>query len=211
MNLSERLTLHLHMADHAGVIEQGAPLQLLGRQRVGGRKRLRRRNLNACGENEPTRPCTSSGVSCVVFRTCFAACYAAARTNKKGVSAMTLTAWKSLPDTAPLSFVPTLALRPRRTRITRNIPRPLAARHEGRHEGDLHRRVESLPGRRIPHRVTAPGIGPLHQRQRPAYCAVDFFGDRRRISLEVGFLASGYRGAPVAAGHEARRRVMTPT
>ena len=48
--------LQLHVADHAGLIEQIAALQLLRSERVGGGKRLRRRNLNACGEHQTGHP-----------------------------------------------------------------------------------------------------------------------------------------------------------
>src|SRR5262249_5325081 len=44
--------LQLHMADHAGLIEQIAALQLLGSEGVAGRKGLRRGKSNPSGKHQ---------------------------------------------------------------------------------------------------------------------------------------------------------------
>src|ERR1700730_5332521 len=79
-----RRDLQLHVAHHAGLIEQIAALQLLGSQRVGSRKRLRRRSLNARGEHQPGHPSTAPHAASSLFEVVayFLPCYVGAQAMK---------------------------------------------------------------------------------------------------------------------------------
>jgi hypothetical protein len=59
MKLPEMLVLQLHMADHAGLIEQIAALQLLGSEGIAGGKGLRRGGVKSCGKHQADYPGTA--------------------------------------------------------------------------------------------------------------------------------------------------------